>query len=746
MELKQLIEKSNYYLSKNKDEILVFEINDLQKIIEEHSNLYYNKEAPVISDFEYDELFAKLRYAEEKFWVDLKETSKVWAILKESSFLKVAHSRPMISLDNTYNEDDLKDFDERVRKLAKANFKWEGERYKGQVNKELKNNKLDEVNANNNFNNSILSMEWQYSKIKGRFLPTQEWQKLTTDNWLLMTLNYTLEFKFDWLWIELIYKNWKLVQAITRWNWIEWEDITENVMQITNIPKTINYLDDLEVRGEVVMPISSFNKLNEEALQTWWKIFANPRNAASWSLRVLDTSITKKRNLKFFAYDLANFEEFRLKENKETYYYVIKDLESLGFEISSYFKICNGIDEVIKSIDNFWNTKKTIDFDIDWLVLKVNDISLWNTIGFTEHHPRYAIAYKFPAELVRTKIESIEHSVGRTGTITPVANLTPVNVGWVIVKRATLHNYDEVEKKWVMIWDQVWIKRAWEVIPEVVAPIVESRNGNEIIIKIPEVCPICGWKVLKDDDKVRYYCTNKFSCKAQVEWSIIYSVWKIWFNIDWLGEKQVILFLELWLIKNLVDVFYLKEKKEELLKLEWFKEKSISNLLEAIEKAKTQSIVSFLTALWIDWVGKKTAKVLSKIFEKKEDLLDFKYNINDLLKLEDFWPETSISVYEFFNDTEKKEFLKKLLEVITLKFEKKVSGWRFAWKRFCITWSFENYSREEIIEMLEKEWWEFIWSVSKKLDFLIVWKEAWSKLKKAESLGVKIVGIDEIIS
>lgn len=692
MEQKKLIEKTNYFLQKDKEDVLSFEVNDLQKIIEEHSNLYYNKESPIISDFEYDELFVKLKYLEEKFWMDFKETSKVWAFMKESTFEKVAHSRPMISLDNTYNEEDLNDFDERVFK--NLNFKIDDEEFKLRP---------------------------------------------------IVNVEYVLEFKFDWLWVELIYKNWKLTQAITRWNWIEWEDITQNVMQITNIPKNIKYSGLLEVRWEVVMPISSFNKLNEEALETWWKIFANPRNAASWSLRVIDNTITKKRNLKFFAYDLANFEEFRVKESKETYFDVIKDLHTLWFEISSYFKVCNWIKEVTKAIDNFWDTKKTIDFDIDWLVLKVNDISLWNTIGFTEHHPRYAIAYKFPAELVRTKIESIEHSVGRTWTITPVANLTPVNVWWVIVRRATLHNYDEVEKKEVMIGDNVWIKRAWEVIPDVVAPIKETRTWEEQIIEIPKVCPICQTPVSKDEWKVRYYCPNKFGCKAQVWWSLIYAVGKTWFDIDWLGEKQVILFLELWLIKDLVDVFYLKDKKENLLQLEWFKEKSVSNLLEAIEKAKSQTIVSFLTALWIEWVGKKTAKVLSRIFEKKDDLLDFKYSVDDLLRLEDFWPETSVAVFEYFTNPEKKELLKKLLEIIDIKFEKKIEWWKFAWKRFCITWSFEEYSREEIIEMLEKEGAEFVWSVSKKLDFLIVWKEAWSKLKKANELGVKVVSLEEIL-
>ncbi|MFA5916630.1 MAG: NAD-dependent DNA ligase LigA [Candidatus Gracilibacteria bacterium] len=743
MEIKELIEKSNKFINKDLESFTVSEIGDLQKLLKKHSDLYYNKENPVISDFEYDELFKKLVFLEDKFDIKTKATEKVGASVTESTFAKVRHSRPMISLDNTYNEEDLKDFNERVRKFVNNNIVIStssvilgldpGISSKVENLENTKDSKLLKIKASKDISISSSELIDSGSSPEGQHSSKK------------LQLTYTLEFKFDGLGVELIYKNGKLIQAITRGNGVEGEDITENVMQISNIPKTINYVDDLEVRGEVVLPISSFNKLNAEALETGNKIFANPRNAASGSLRTIDTSVTKKRNLKFFAYDLANFEEFRIKEKKDTYFNVIKDLEKLGFEITSYFKVCNGIEEVIKEIDNFGDTKKTIDFDIDGLVLKVNNISLWNTIGFTEHHPRYAIAYKFPAELVRTQILSIEQSVGRTGTITPVANLMAVNVGGVIVRRATLHNYDEVEKKGVLIGDQVWIKRAGEVIPEVVAPIIESRNGDEIKIEIPLVCPICSGKVVRDDEKIRYYCTNKFQCKAQIEGSLIYSVGKTGLNIDGFGEKQVILFLKKGFINNLVSIFYLKDKKEEILKLEGFKEKSVSNLLEAIEKAKNQSIVSFLTALGIEGVGKKTAKTLAKIFEKKEDLFDFKYTFDDLLRLDDFGPETSESVLEYFTDDSNKETLKKLLEIIDIKFEKvNLEEGKFAGKRFCVTGSFDGYTRDQIIEVIEKEGGEFIGSVSKKLDFLIAGKDAGSKLKKANDLGVKVVGLEEV--
>lgn len=688
MNTKKLLEKSKYFLEKNNDDIISFEVKELQEIIKEHSDLYYNKENPIISDFEYDELYKKLKYLESKFKIEYKNTDNIWADVIESSFAKIRHSRPMISLDNTYNEWDLRDFDQRVKK-----------------NCELK---------------------------------TERWE-LRIENW---KLEYALQFKFDWLWIELIYKNWKFIQAITRGNWIEGEDVTQNVMQISNIPKNIAYKNDLEVRWEIIMPNSSFENLNKEALETWWKIFSNPRNAASWSLRTIDTNITKKRNLKFFAYDLSNFIDFQDK----TYSYLINYLKNLWFETGNYLKICQWIDEIIATIDSFWDQKKNLDFEIDWLVIKVNNINLWNIIWFTQHHPRYAIAYKFPAEVVRTKLLSIEHSVWRTWTVTPVANLEAVNVSWAIIKRATLHNYDEVEKKWVLIWDQVWLKRAWEVIPDIIWPIKEARTWQEIKIEVPEFCPICSTKLKKDEEKIRYYCPNKTWCKAQIEWYLIYAVGKSGLNIDWLWEKQIKLFLELWFISDLVSIFYLKDKKEELLKLEWYKEKSVSNLFKSIEKSKNQNIVSFIVALWIEGVWKKTAKTIASLFAKKEDFLNFNHSIEELQNLEDIWIQLAKSIYDYFTDDQSRQFLQKILDIVYIDFlDTKANNQKYSWQKFCITWSFSWISRDEIIEKLEQEWGKFVSSVSKNLDFLLVWENPWSKLKKAKELGVKILNLDSIL-
>ncbi len=682
-----MLEKTKKYLKTDLKDLNREDIGNLQDIINYHSDLYYNREKPIISDYEYDILLKKLDLLEDKYLISDKTSSKVWSEVKESSFEKVRHSRVMISLDNTYNENELKEFDVRVKKIL--------------------------------------------------------WMDLKSQ------VEYTIEFKFDWLWIELIYENWKYVKAITRWNWIEWEDVTENVRMINNIPKTISYKEKIEVRWEVVMPISSFDKINKEALIKWTKIFSNARNAASWSIRTIDTTITKDRNLKYFWYDLANFSEFTKSNNISEYFKVIKSIDELWFETSSYFKKCKSIIEVIACINDFWDLKKTLDFDIDWLVIKVNNIEYWSKIWSTQHHPRYAIAYKFPAEILTTKLLDVEHQVWRTWTLTPVAHLEPVNIWWVIVKRATLHNYDEIKKLDIKIGDYIFIKRAWEVIPKVISVIKELRTWDEISIKIPSKCPSCNTSIINDIWKVRYYCPNTNNCLAQIEERLSYSVWKDWLNIDWLWEKQVKLFLNKWLIKNLVDVFYLKDKREELLSLDWFKEKSVNNLLLSIEKARDIDIKSFIVSLWIPWVGKKTAKELSKVILDNNWLVNFGLQVEDLEDLNDIWVEIAKEVYNYFNNENNKYILSQLINILNIVYLKPINNKIksiFSWKKVCITWSFDWFKRGELASMLENKWGEFMSSVSSKTDFLLAWDKSGSKLKKANELWVEVIDINNFLS
>lgn len=678
MNEKDIYSISQTYIKQNLGDFSREEVQKLQDVIKFHSELYYEKESPIISDSEYDELFKKLEVLEEEFWFEKKVSKSVGSQMQQSSFKKVAHKRPMISLDNTYNADELRDFDGRIKKI------------------------------------------------------------LADDS----DVNYTIEYKFDGLWVELVYVWWLLQQAITRWNGIQWEDVTENIKQITNIPQKIPYSEDIEIRGEVLMPLSSFEKLNTQAKEDWEKVFANPRNAASGSLRVLDTSITAQRDLKFFAYDVSDFESF----GKQSYFDMVHALEKLGFEISNYFYEFSNISEIIKKIEKFADTKQKIDFEIDGLVVKVNTISLWKEVGYTQHHPRYAIAYKFPAEIQTTVIESVEHSVGRTGTITPVANVAPVVLSGATIRRSTLHNYDEIEKLDIRVGDSVFIKRAWEVIPKIVSVVKNVRDGNEQVIEVPSVCPSCWEKVYKDEDKVRYYCANTLSCPAQNREQLAYSVGKSGLDIDGLWERQIEIFLEEGIISNLVDIFSLSEKREHILELEWFQEKSVNNLLNAIEQVKAIDITVFLKSIGIPGVWKKTAKTLSKVFCTLSDVSHFSITQEDLIELDDIGPEVAKNVVDFF--MKKKEFIAELLEVITVKFPENVTNrnGKYTWKKMCITGSFESYTRDQLVEKLEYEWGEFVSSVSKKTDYLLAGEKAGGKLKKAKDLGIEIVRIEDFLN
>ncbi|MFK7780625.1 MAG: NAD-dependent DNA ligase LigA [Candidatus Gracilibacteria bacterium] len=686
-----MLDLSKKYLNTDINDFLEEDVPKLQKLLSFHSDLYYNKEEPIISDYEYDLLLKKLTKLEKKFGSDFKQSTLVGSEVLESTFLKVKHSRPMISLDNTYNNEDLSNFDERVLK-------------------NLKSSSLIDDNKN---------------------------------------LKYTLEFKFDGLGVELIYKKGKLVQAITRGDGVKGEDVTVNVMQIKNIPKTISYKKHLEVRGEVIMPISVFEGINENAKKEGTKIFANPRNAASGSLRMKDSRVTKQRKLKFFAYDLANFDEFRIEENIGEYFYVIKKIEKLGFKISSYFEKYNGITEVQKAIKNFGNIKQTIDFEIDGLVLKINDVSLWQKIGFTEHHPKYAIAYKFPAEILTTKILSVEHSVGRTGAITPVANLEAINIGGVVVRRATLHNYEEVENLDARIGDSVFIKRAGEVIPKIIS-VIKTGNREELEpILPPQFCPSCETEVLKDEGKVRYYCPNNIDCPAKNSEKLAFAVSKQGLNIDGLGERQIEQFLQLGIIHNLVDIFKIEKKREEILGLEGFKEKSVNNLIEGVEKARNIEIAILITALGIAGVGKKTAKTLSKLFKNESDLINFSVDIEKLENLEDIGPEITKNVIEYFNNEAHKKILKELAEILNIKyFEEKLlnSNSIFSGKKVCITGGFEldgkKIARDILVIKLEDVGGDFMSSVTKNTDYLLAGEKAGSKLKKANTFGITVIDLD----
>ncbi len=524
------------------------DIPEIRELLREHNRLYYVESAPVVSDVEYDRLFRLLVSLEEKFGdFDVSSPTNRIDVLLSRQFEKGEHRHPMISLDNTYDETDLVDFEKRIRNILKTDA----------------------------------------------------------------SLEYDVELKFDGLGISLSYEKGRLVRALTRGNGREGEDVTVNALVISNVPKNIPHDGDIEIRGEVIMPHEAFRRTNEERLLSGEKLFANPRNAASGSLRQLDYRITANRGLQFFAYSAPVFEDSGIDFGVDTYRQYVAKLREWGFEITPYLHHCRDIAELLSEISRLTASRPAFPFDIDGLVVKLDRLDFWRELGTTEHHPRYAIAYKFPQTHVRTKVLDVEHSVGRSGAVTPVAHLEPVNVTGVTVRRATLHNYEELAAKDVRIGDHVFIIRAGEVIPEVVSAIAEARDGSERVVEVPASCPSCGSPLRKDEGKVAVYCPNRLECPAQTSGSLKTFVGKHAANIEGIGEKGISLFLEKGLLTDFASIYRLPFRREEILALEGFETKKTDNLLSEIEKSRTMDLANLLVGLGIPEVGRKTAKTLA---------------------------------------------------------------------------------------------------------------------------------------
>ena len=662
----------------------------LRNEIEYHNNLYYNEDNPLISDMEYDALMRELKQLEQEYPELLKNekngesspTEKIGGTASEK-FSKVRHRVPMLSLSNTYNISEIEDFDKRIKKII-----------------------LSE-NAKN------------HSK----------------------ELEYILELKLDGLSISLIYENGVLVQAVTRGDGQIGEDVTENIMEIKTIPKKLKENISLEVRGEIILPISSFNRINQEREDDGEDVFANPRNAASGTIRQLDKTIVAERGLDCYLYYLVNAENYGINTHLESIEYI----EKLGFKTTKIFEKYTDFKELEKSIDKWHNDRKKLDYETDGLVIKVNNFALYETLGYTTKSPRWAIAYKFPAEQVKTKLLDVTFQVGRTGVITPVAELEAVNLSGSVVKRASLHNFDEIHRKDIKIGDNVIVEKAAEIIPQVVNVVFDDRTGQEIEIQEPTNCPVCNSELAHEEGLVALKCHNPL-CPEKVKRQIAYFVSRDAMNISGLGDKIVEKFIELGKIKTIVDIYSLEKYREELENLEKMGQKSVDNLINSIESSKNRDFSKVLYALGIPFVGKFNANLLTKTFKNIENLKN--QSIENLLAVKGIGDKVAVAVNTFLNDENNWKIITDL-QNIGLQFavdetnSEEIADNPIKDKNFLATGKLQKYKRNDIKDIILSKGGNYLSAVSKNLDFLIAGEKAGSKLEKAEKLGVRILTEDE---
>ena len=655
------------------------EIEELRKKINQHSYAYYVMDNPTVSDYEYDLLFRRLLELEEKYpqFITAQSPTQRIGAIPSNSFEKITHPTPMLSLGNAFSNNELILFDQRVK--------------------------------------NILQID---------------------------TVQYVVEHKIDGLAINLIYENGKLVKAATRGDGSIGEDVTANIRTIKAIPLELNVEEVeipefLEVRGEVYLPKKEFIRLNKERQANDEALFANCRNAAAGSLRQLDPKETAKRYLSAILYGIGEIKGL----NFEYHSAVLDFLSKLGFKTNKEYQIFSNIDEVMQYCASWSEKKEQLDFDIDGMVIKVNNLKDQKILGYTAKDPRWAIAYKFQPEQGITKIEKIVVNVGRTGAITPLAYLTPVTISGSKISKATLHNEDYIVAKDIRIGDTVIVHKAGEIIPEVVAVKLEERTGTEVKFVMPQICPECQKPVVKEDNEVAYKCVNP-NCPAILRENFIHFVSRDAMNIEGLGPSVVSMLLDNNLINDVADLY--KLTTEELLNLDRIGAKSAENLISAIEKSKQAGLNRLLFALGIRFVGVKAANILANHFKSMKALT--KSSLEDLLAINEIGTKIAQSIIAYFNKQENLMLLDKLSEVgvnMTAKTIERMEQENFQDKIFVLTGNLESFNRKEASLLIEQFGGKVSSAVSKKTDFVVAGTEAGSKLTKAQELGINIISEEE---
>jgi len=648
--------------------------NEIEKLREElnyHNYKYYVENKPVVSDYEYDMLLKKLEALEKQFPDLVTPDSPTQRVGGEplEGFNSVEHKVAMLSLDNAYSYNELREFDERVKKNVGA-------------------------------------------------------------------VEYVAEPKIDGLGVALLYENGILVRGATRGDGIKGDDVTTNLKTIHSIPLKLrgSTLKNVEVRGEAYFPITAFKKFNKEQEKKGEQIFANPRNAAAGSLRQLDPRIVALRPLDVFLYFISYSDKEFLTHEK-----AIEALKEAGFRVNPLIKKVKNIEEAIDYCKNLEEKRETLDYEIDGAVLKVNSIEKQKQLGSTIKHPRWAIAFKFTAKQATTKLNDIVIQVGRTGTLTPVAVLEPVQVGGVTVSRATLHNFDELKRKDIRVGDTVLIERSGDVIPQVVESIKEKRTGNEKTKGIPKKCPVCGSDIARTEDEVAVRCSNRF-CPARLKWRVKYYTSRDAMDIEHLGESTIDKLIEKELIDNVADIYSLK--KEYILKLEGFKDKSAQNLLDSIEKSKHQSLSRLIYALGIRHVGKYAAQVLASRYNSIDELA--KASIEELKEIFGLGDKTAEAIATFFASEENMDLIGRLKDIgIKTKEVRKAEDLPLVGKKFVFTGGLQSLSRPDASDLVKQKGGIVASSVGKDIDYVVVGTEPGSKYEKAKKLGLKIINEEE---
>ena len=658
-------------------------ISHLVSELNRHSELYHQKATPEISDAEYDRLYRELEQLEEKYpELRLAEspTHRVGGKILEG-FSSVRHRIPMLSLDNAMSAEELLEFDQRVQRFLVK----EGQSVDG--------------------------------------------------------LNYTIEHKFDGVAVSLIYEQGVFTIGATRGDGAEGEDVTNNLKTVRTIPLRLagaTRLETLEVRGEVLFAKAHFEEINSERVAAGEAPFANPRNAAAGTLRQLDSAVTARRPLTFYAYGFGHIAGGELPDTHEE---SMRWAERLGFSISPGFRVVSPGSELAAVYQRGVAERATLPFEVDGLVVKVNSYVFQRSLGFRERSPRFAIAAKFPPVEENTKLLDVVYQVGRTGAVTPVAVLSPVKVGGVVVSRATLHNEDEIVRKGIRIGDTVVVRRQGDVIPAVVAPVVALRDGSEREIIFPKSCPECESALVRPEGEVVARCVNK-GCPAKIEQRILHFASRDALDIEGLGDKMVALLLEQGVVREIPDLFTLTT--EQLQALPRMGELSSKNLVEAITKAKQTTLAKFIFGLGIRHVGERTARVLAEAVRTVEGLLAV--SETSLLSVAEIGTETARAIAEFLADPKERELIEKLLSVgVTCAPVEVVQGGALSGKSIVVTGTLPTLSRTEIEDLIIAHGGKPAASVSKKTSFVVAGSDAGSKLKKATELGVAVITEGEFL-